>query len=147
MGGKFSRDKGHDFERFVANAYRLAWPSASVRRSLQAHNADEPDVVVEHATSMILNTLWTECQHAATPTPLAKLAQAERDCARMSTVGTQRLPVVVWKKTRGGKIQVTTRLWVLGITLNRVMLPIQNPSEQLIITLDFGEWLKLIKIT
>jgi len=142
------RSKGRSFEQLVADAYRTAMPAAVIRRSLQAHQPFEPDVVVEHPVSHALSRLWTECQHANEPAPLVKLAQAERD---IIVAGGPRLPVVVWRKTRGKTVQVTTRIWVLGALGLAYPLELELELElelgkwtTLVVTVDFYEWLALI---
>ena len=42
MGGKMSRDKGHNFERWVARAFKVVFPEA--RRGLQYRDPRECDV-------------------------------------------------------------------------------------------------------
>lgn len=97
QSGKLARTKGRAFEQEIARRYRALWPKATVRRALQAHKAYEPDVVVEG-----LN-LWTECQDASDPNPVAKLTQAVRDMGRAQErgfipEGMRVYPVVVWHK-------------------------------------------------
>jgi len=44
VGGKSSRTKGHDFERFVARALQVCFPDAVVSRGLQYKDATACDV-------------------------------------------------------------------------------------------------------
>jgi hypothetical protein len=124
------RRKGHSFERWVADAYRARFDGYTVRRSQQSGGAYEPDVVVEGLS------LWTECQHANEPTPLLKLAQAERDA---SAAGGFRLPVVVWKRSGSRVVNVTLRLWTLVWTLGDSC---RVPYEA-ITTVDLAAWLPM----
>jgi hypothetical protein len=134
--GKHSRDKGRSFEQLVATAYRRQWKEATVRRALQAHRAFEPDVVVEgHALGA---RFWTECQHADSPEPLVKLAQAERDINRLNT-NVVRLPLVVWRRSGSRTVQLTTRLWVLDSIAGRSHH--MADWQGLVVTLDFHAWL------
>lgn len=125
MTGAGRRKKGHDFERLVANRYRERWPDRVVRRGNQSHKAFEPDVVIEGST------LWSECQCAAKPTPLAKLAQAERDCPEQPIV-------VVWRKTGAKTINATMRLGTL-LELNGMGHMLRAADQ--VVTLDFDEWI------
>lgn len=136
--GKKSRTKGRSFEQLVADAYRTQWPTAVVRRSLQAHRAFEPDVVVED--HRLGSQLWTECQHADASTPLQKLAQAERD---LEKVNRKYLPIVVWRSTGSRVVNLTTRLWVLEELGGRPDLHMQEWG-QLVVTCDFHKWLKAL---
>jgi hypothetical protein len=105
--GALQRTKGHNFERDIAALYRRRWPTATVRRSLQSHAAFEPDVVIEGDVPDVVARLWTECQCSNNPTPLVKLEQAERDCAK----STETLyPVVVWRKSGSRTTYATCRL-------------------------------------
>lgn len=106
---KLSRTKGGAFERRIARELREAMPLATVRRSMQAHRAYEPDVVVEGCAPSIARRLWLELTDSRAPSPLDKLAQAERDSAHCR----EWLPVVVWHKTGAKSVQVTARLGVL----------------------------------
>ncbi len=133
--GKHQRDKGKGFEQLVADAYRQAWPTATVRRSLQAHRAYEPDVVIE--AHPLGSRFWTECQHADAPTPLVKLAQAERDIAACNR--TNYLPLVVWRKSGSRTVNVTTRMWVIEALAGRPHH--MEVWKDLVVTLDFEEWL------
>lgn len=109
---KLSRTKGGVFERRIARELREAMPRATVRRSQQAERAYEPDVVVEGCAPTIARRLWLELTDSRTPSPLDKLAQAERD-----TAGHTRPPcplcLVVWHRTGAKSVQVTARLGVL----------------------------------
>lgn len=140
MSGLRSRRKGHDFERYVADLYRETWPSATVRRSSQGDGAHEPDVVVEGDAPHVIRRLWSECQHAAVPTPLIKLTQAERDVAASPTkVG---IPIVVWRKTGNRTSYVTTRLWTF-FALGLATVAID--AEEMTVTIDLAEFLAAMK--
>jgi hypothetical protein len=154
--GKLSRRKGKTFEQHVATAYRLLWPDAEVRRSLQAHKPYEPDVVVVHPRLPWVTALWTECQHAKESTPKLKLQQAERDVEEWRKRQTEkhhaRLPIVVWKTHGSGTVQLTTRLWVLVQMTTKpdrfppLLLPhLVDGAEDTVITTDFNSWITLIK--
>lgn len=110
--GKSQREKGKRFERWVASQLRAAFPAATVRRSSQADAAYEPDVVIEGAVPTLVKLLWLELTDGAAPNPMAKLEQAERDAKAYVERG-HALPVVVWHKTGGRKIQATMRLRTL----------------------------------
>lgn len=137
--GKHQRDKGKAFEQLVADAYRKAWPGATVRRSLQAHRPYEPDVVVEAHT--LGERFWTECQHADDPTPLTKLAQAERDIAALNKSG-PRYPLVVWRRSGSRTVHMTTRIWVMDAIVGRPHG--MEGWRDLVVTLDFTAWLKAL---
>jgi len=108
--GAMQRVKGRRWEQEVANIYRRRWPTATVRRSAQGAGALEPDVVIEGDCPDLVARLWTECQCSNNPTPLVKLEQAERDCAR----STETLyPVVVWRKSGSRTVYATCRFSTL----------------------------------
>lgn len=111
--GLMQREKGKRFERDIADRLRKRWPEAIVRRASQAERADNPDVFAQGHP--VLERLWLELQDARQPTPLAKLAQAERDAA--AWVGARgrgvRWPVVVWHRLGERTTWVTLRLAVL----------------------------------
>ncbi len=114
--GLMQRVKGKRYERSIANVLRRHWPSAIVRRASQAERADNPDVFVEGGPTLLAD-LWIEAQDARTPTPIAKLQQAERDIEswlrrRPHTI-VNRMPVVIWHRTGERTSNVTTRLWVV----------------------------------
>lgn len=144
--GKHSRDKGINFEQLIATAYRERWPGVTVRRSEQAHRPFEPDVVIDHHP--FGTRLWTECQHADDPTPLRKLAQAERDILAMmerkgfadpAAVAQTVYPIVVWRQSGCRSINMSTRVWVLEkISGNDKHMPVWC---DLVVTLDFRSWL------
>ena len=103
--GLLQREKGKRFERLVADLLRKAMPGCTVRRSLQAHRAYEPDVVVEGSP------LWLELTHGKAPDPEAKLRQAERDAERSGTVRWKEpIPLVVWRRHGERSIRATLRL-------------------------------------
>jgi len=153
--GKLSRRKGKTFEQHIATQYRLLWPDAEVRRSLQAHKPYEPDVVVVHPKLSWVTALWTECQHAKESTPGAKLQQAERDVqeweARQTDRHSKRLPIVVWKTHGSGVVRLTTRLWVLVQMTTKDdryppdLIQLRDGAEDMVITTDFQSWITLIK--
>lgn len=109
---KLSRTKGGAFERKIARELREAMPRATVRRSQQAHRAYEPDVVIEGNAPSIALRLWLELTDSRAPSPLDKLAQAERDAAGYVWPPGP-LPIVVWHRTGARAVQVTARLGTL----------------------------------
>lgn len=146
--GKHSRDKGINFEQLIATAYRERWPGVTVRRSEQAHRPFEPDVVVDHHP--FGSRLWTECQHADDPTPLRKLAQAERDIGAamerqgagpdLTAIAANHLyPIVVWRQSCSRVINMTTRMWVI----ERISGKNEHMEawKDLVVTLHFQSWL------
>ena len=162
--GKLSRTKGRSFEQDIATLYRERWSEATVRRSLQAHQPYEPDVVIEHPDQVVVSAIWSECQHAAKPTPLLKLAQAERDIKIAVSKGRSPgmmptasgpvphpwLPFAIWRRSgaRGkGSVQVTTRLWAWQALLSGHSGSghLDPRIEQIVITLDFADWLSSIR--
>ena len=138
--GALSRRKGRSMEQDIATMYRHRWPGVVVRRSVQAHRAYEPDVVVEGYVVPHYQ-LWTECFHGKAPAPLVKLDQAERDVAAL-TQPDKWLPIVVWRKHGSGQTHVTLRLSTLGYLVER---PVILPADP-VATLDFGELLRLIDV-
>lgn len=106
---KLSRTKGRAYEQRISRELRAAMPRATVRRSQQAHRAYEPDLVIEGDAPSIARRLWLELTDARSPSPLDKLAQAERDAAHADPW----LPLVVWHRTGAKSVQVTARLGVL----------------------------------
>ena len=102
--GRFSRNKGKTFERRVAIVLREAFPEYAeiIRRSVQSREAEESDVAG-------LPGCWVECQHAANPTPLKKLEQAEHDVMVAKLYG-EILPIAVTHKTRTKGVFVTLRM-------------------------------------
>jgi hypothetical protein len=100
-----SREKGKRFERRIADDLRRALPQATIRRSLQAHRAYEPDVVIEGDAPTLAKRLWLELTDSRAPAPLDKLAQAERDAQ-----GKGCLEVVVWHRLGERSVQATMRL-------------------------------------
>lgn len=117
---KLSRTKGRAFEQRIARELREAMPSATVRRSLQAHRAYEPDLVIEGDAPIIATWLWLELTDSRAPSPLDKLAQAERDIDAAGDP--ERVPVVVWHKTGAKSIQSTMRLRSLTALVGGVTL-------------------------
>jgi len=109
MTGAGRRRKGHDFERQLATEIRRAFPGAVVRRAQQSEQAYEPDVMTEGAG--ILDCAWIEAQASRSPTPLAKLRQAERDVARVN--GKRRLPIAVTHRTGARTSEARMRLSTL----------------------------------
>lgn len=111
-----SRTKGKSYERRVAALFRSRWPDVVVRRASQAERADNPDVFFDNAPD-VLQRLWLELTDSRSPSPLAKLEQAERDIEqwlrRRPMAIVNRMPVVVWHRTGERTSHVTTRLWVL----------------------------------
>lgn len=134
--GLMQRRKGRRFEQDVATAFRQRWPHLTVRRAQQSGGAFEPDVVVEGVP------LWTECCVGAKPNPLVKLAQAERDVERFTEM---MLPVVVWRKSGEWTMRATMRLGVL-LETTRANFSLSYQSSDLVITVDFDEWLACVDL-
>ena len=107
---KLSTTKGKTFERKIAAIIRERWPDAMVVRASQGERAHNSDVFIECGPPM-LTRLWLECQDSRSPTPRAKLEQAERDIGGSSDPS--RIPVVIWHRLGCREIDVMTRLWVL----------------------------------
>lgn len=90
MGGKSSRTKGHNFERWVARAFQVVYPEA--RRGLQYRDPRECDV---EGTPFRI-----ECKR------LAKVAMADINAAIFQVVrdgeahDDDRIPVVIVKADR-----------------------------------------------
>ena len=82
------------------SAHRELLKESAVRRSDQGKGALEPDVVIQGCP------LWLELQDARKPTPLEKLAQAERDVAQ---TGSRLRPVAVIHRTAARSIQAWMR--------------------------------------
>lgn len=85
MSGKHSRNKGANFERWVANELKRIWPDA--KRGLQQtrDSAEAPDVT---------GTLyWIECKRGKKVNYRAALKQAEGVCDKQ-------IPVVIAKDDR-----------------------------------------------
>lgn len=122
---RLSRVKGRTYEQRIARELRAAMPDATVRRSQQAHRAYEPDLVIEGDAPAIARRLWLELTDSRAPSPLDKLAQAERD-----TAGHTRPPcplcLVVWHRTGAKSIQVTARLGVLCEVLGGEPTPVEG---------------------
>lgn len=137
--GRMQRDKGKKFERRIAIALRERWPDAEVRRASQADRAWQSDVFVSaNGAPLDLARIWWECQHAAKPTPLAKLKQAELDIAS-SHCQSDRLAVVVWHRNGDALSHVTMRLH----TLDKLRGRYRVDSTELI-TLELGAFLDVI---
>jgi hypothetical protein len=159
--GLMQRRKGRAFEQAIARRLRATFPTATVRRALQAQRAFNSDVFLEGVPDP-LSRLWLELQDAREPTPLVKLLQAERDVAR---VGLPRLndplgsrpwiPVVVWHRTAERTIWATLRSQalhdLLAVTEQRLRGR-NNPSCLCLptglglvpVTLDFGDLLGIL---
>lgn len=144
---KLSRTKGVEFEQRIARDLRGVLPRATVHRSSQADRAYAPDVVIDGDVPPLVRRLWLECQDSRQPSPLDKLAQAERDTAHHS-VATP-LPIVVWHKTGSRTVNVTLRNgeWLhllfnaapqiaVGGTCGEIGIPI---------TLDWDHFLDVLK--
>lgn len=107
--GAMQRRKGRAWEQRVARILRKKWPHSTVRRSLQAHRAYEPDLVIEGMAPSMACALWLELQHADRPNPVAKLDQARRDMAESCL--RKRYAVVVWRKTSERTAYATMSMW------------------------------------
>lgn len=140
---KLSREKGKVFERGIARNLREAMPGATVRRSQQAHRAYEPDLVIEGNAPLLAKRLWLELTDSRAPSPLDKLAQAERDTSRLSPTGYP-LPIVVWHKTGGRSVQATMRLATL-VEVMGMGLPLGPNWAGLPVTVDWQQVLARLR--
>lgn len=112
--GLMQREKGKRFEREIADSLRKWFPGNSgmpvlVRRGSQAERADRPDVYFEEGPEL-LKRLWLECQDSRTPTPEAKLVQAERDVAVRAI---RAYPIAVVHRTGARDVTATMRFETL----------------------------------
>lgn len=122
--GKLSRTKGANFERLIARMLREKFPGAEVYRSQQADRAHDPDIVIRGASHAIDN-FWPELtcgKHATWSTVKAKMSQAFRDIDR---AGSDRFPVVIWRR------QGSREIWATEM----------GPAT--LITYELGEWIAL----
>lgn len=130
------RIKGAGFERRIAKLLRERY-GADVHRSSQADRARNSDVVIEPGPGVHQNLprLWLELQDAREPTPLKKLAQAERDIAREEAMA--RVPVVVWHRLGERTVWASLRLydldWLCGVGEERAGGPM--------VTMEIGDFL------
>jgi hypothetical protein len=143
--GLMQRRKGRAYEQRVADAFRKAFPFATVRRSSQADRAHAPDVRFEDGPTL-LRELWLECQDSRNPTPVAKLEQAERDILDTYTV---RLPVAVWHRTHERDSWCTMRLELLrdlvqeGIAPRGVMV-FGHPADDHTVTVRLETFIAIV---
>ena len=74
MGGRASRTKGHNFERWVSRRLRELFPDLAdeIKRGWQNAGPFTPDVIFP-------GDIWFECKRGRKPNPRAALAQALRD--------------------------------------------------------------------
>lgn len=139
--GKLSRERGKIFERKVVNAFKEAFPAATIHRSSQADHAYDSDVTIKGDAPYFVRDLWLECENSMHPTPLKKLAQAERDVERhRERTGKQRMPVVVWQKKRAKVINVTVAL----SNLNELCLCRTPTIFETVITLTLEDFLHIL---
>jgi hypothetical protein len=136
------RRKGKVFEREIASTLRAVFPLATVHRSSQADRAYHPDVVVDGNAPLLARCLWLELQDARAPTPLDKLAQAERDCERLSQT-LFRIPVVVWHKYRERSVQATLRLDALMVLTGSPFQPVEFAGIP--VTVDWEQLLDVLR--
>jgi hypothetical protein len=137
------RNKGKRFERAIATVLRSYFPDAIVRRASQADRAHQSDVYIAGGPPL-LSRLWLECQDAATPTPIAKLEQAERDVTNGIMhwdVRRSRIPVVIWHKLGARDIHATMRLWALD-TIRRPHG--NNSANPVVVTMNLDGLMALI---
>lgn len=151
---KLSRTKGRAFEQKIARIFRGIWPDAIVRRSSQADRAHNPDVMIEHGPAL-LQSLWLELQDAREPTPLLKLAQAERDIDAAQTAAInaaiaaprQKFPypmrsaVIIWHRLASRTINVTLRACVYDSLRGYFHAEVDRTP----ITLDLSDFLDILK--
>jgi hypothetical protein len=146
--GAMQRNKGKSFERVIASQLRALWPGADVHRSSQAERAREPDVAIAGHAPELARRLWLELQDARKPTPLTKLAQAEKDIEAQSLLQMEsRRPVVVWHKLLERTIWVTTRFWVLCELSGWSHTPDYRcaPTHELVVTVDWVAFLGVLQ--
>lgn len=80
--GKMQRDKGANFEREIANAFKKEGINARRGGASQAFSANlDPDVVLED-----LPGLWIECKKGSKTYPLKALKQAKAACSNNTPV-------------------------------------------------------------
>ena len=139
--GKTSRRKGHEFERKIARQLRERFPryADDIRRADQGHGANASDVTG-------LPLVWLELQHAATPTPVGKLEQAERDILEAPEDAHTRIPVAVTHKSRTHTTQATLRLRGLLRLVYAVPTQVLPSLGGEPVTLDWEDFLKLYTI-
>lgn len=125
--GRANRAKGQRFERWVVGELRQAG-FADARRGLQAAGAVVADV--EGVAGW-----WVECQSAQRPTPLAKLAQAERDRAASGAEG--RRPVAVCHRS-GAPLEATT------VTFRVMLSADDGTAYPIAVTIAWADWLRLV---
>lgn len=144
--GKLSRTKGRAFEQQIARDLRARFPAATIHRSSQADRAYESDVVITDGPPL-LRRLWLECQDSSTPTPLDKLAQAERDIAEAAapTFEPPRLAVVVWHKKATRAVHATMRNAAWMVFASDDVGHRYHPGVP--ITLDWEQLLSVLKET
>jgi len=86
MSGKYSRTKGHNFERETAICLRHIWPKA--KRGLQTREGGEaPDVEIP--------AFWIECKIGKSPNIRKAMEQAT-----IASDGSGKMPIVVSKRDR-----------------------------------------------
>jgi len=141
--GLMQRVKGKRFEREIAGQLRDRYVGLLVRRASQGERADMPDVFVDGESAKergkpILARLWLECQDSRTPTPFAKLRQAERDVAHRCI---RALPIALTHKTGSREILATMRLSTVyylehGVTHYDALEPVTMDLGSLFAVLD-----------
>jgi hypothetical protein len=136
---RMQREKGKRFERRIADDLRRALPSATIRRSLQAHRAYEPDVVIEGDAPELVKRLWLELTDGRAPQPLEKLAQAERDAQ-----GKGRLEVVVWHRLGERSVWASMRFETLAMLLLSPPRALNTTAWGVVVTLDWADVLDAI---
>jgi hypothetical protein len=97
-------------------------------------------VVIEGNAPMLAKRLWLELQDARQPTPLDKLAQAERDCRLVDVF---RIPVVVWHKYRERSLSVTLRLDALMVLTGSPWHPAEFVGIP--VTCDWEQFLDVLR--
>lgn len=126
-------------------AHRELLKGSRVRRSDQGRGALEPDVVIQDCP------VWLELQDARNPTPLDKLAQAERDVRQTES---SLLPVAVIHRTASKAIQAwmrfSTLLYLCGFDdltdSEGGAIPLsQAPGATLTVCLDYEDLLARLR--
>ena len=153
QSGKLSRNKGKEFERWLAAQLRaeLGEPAVEsagdvrdsrVRRGEQGHGAVHADVYVVDLP------FWFECQHAARPDAEAKLLQARADVERS---GRRHVPVAVVRRSGArGRRQVEAAMFLSDL-IGQVGFVVPQPTTEMqllgqsVVTFDFRVLLSIVR--
>ena len=127
-----NREKGHDYERSVAQIFRVAFPhrAEEIERTIQTRGA------IKEGSDFRFPNLWPECQDSADPTPYVKLDQAETE---MRAKGVPCLPaaIVHKKRARVSYVYLRAKAWAwLVHNIVRPGPPHEGDETILALTLD-----------